>query len=71
MKYYLEYLKMTEQQLFHNKDEQFQSPEQQKHAEYIQQENIKIFQNKMKEIAKLGVNTHSLVLIWASFKSLT
>jgi len=24
----------------------------------------------MSEIAKLGVNTHSLVLIWASFKSL-
>lgn len=39
--------------------------------EHIKQQAKDQFQKKIDEIKRLGINTYSLVLIWASFKSLT
>ena len=39
--------------------------------ELIKQQGRDQFQKKIDEIKRLGINTYSLVLIWASFKSLT
>ncbi|CDW74616.1 glucoamylase [Stylonychia lemnae] len=70
LKYHLSYLKMAQDNLNAYIEGLAQSSGPQK-IDYLEKLNIEYYMNKVAEIKKLGINTHSLVLISTSFKSLS